>query len=238
MNTYVTPPESEAELLSRCQMLAGRSLGQVAAGLNVATPESRARAKGWAGQLIERYLGASAASQPEPDFVGLGIELKTIPVNRRGKASESTFVCMAPMRVAAGLRWVDSTVRHKLSRVLWIPIEADPAVAPANSRAGNAFLWSPSAEQLRILEQDWQELVEMLCLGEIDRISAKHGEFLQLRPKAANAASLARTTLASGETGHTLPRGFYLRARFTNMLLQEHLFAPGVASAGSGRAAS
>ena len=135
--------------MRRCRALAGKSLGQVAAELQVAVPTSRTRAKGWAGQLIERYLGANAASQPEPDFVSLGIELKTIPVNRHGRAKESTFVCMAPMRASSGLRWSDSTVRHKLKRVLWVPVEADPGISPANSRTGNAFLWSPSPQQAR-----------------------------------------------------------------------------------------
>ncbi len=178
-----------------------------------------------AGQLMERYLGANAASQPEPDFVSLGIELKTIPVNRHGRARESTFVCVAPMTVVPGLRWSDSIVRRKLNRVLWVPIEADPGIMPSNSRTGNAFLWSPSPEQTRILEQDWQELVEMLCFGEFDKVSAKHGKYLQIRPKAASSASLVRTTLADGETGLTLPRGFYLRTRFTNMLLEKYLKA-------------
>lgn len=223
MDIIRNPPESEAELMRRCRALAGKSLGQVAAELNVAVPGSRSRAKGWAGQLIERYLGASAASQPEPDFQALGIELKTIPVNRRGRAKESTFVCMTPMTASAGLRWSDSTVMHKLSRVLWVPIEADPGILPSNSRVGNAFLWSPSAEQARVLEQDWHELIEMVCFGEFDRISAKHGEYLQVRPKAANSASLARATLPNGETGLTLPRGFYLRTRFTNILLKNHI---------------
>lgn len=208
--------------MQRCRALAGKSLGQVADELNIAVPASRSRAKGWAGQLIECYLGATAASQPEPDFRTLGIELKTIPVNRRGRAKESTFVCMAPLKVLSGTRWPDSTVRHKLARVLWIPIEADPGILPANSRVGNGFLWSPSQHQLQVLEQDWQELVEMICFGEFDRISAKHGEYLQIRPKAASSASLARATLVNGETGLTLPRGFYLRTRFTNMLLEEH----------------
>lgn len=222
MNIHRQPPESEAELLSRCRALAGKSLGQVADELNIAVPASRSRAKGWAGQLIECYLGATAASQPEPDFRTLGIELKTIPVNRRGRAKESTFVCMAPMKVLSGMRWPDSTVKHKLERVLWIPIEADPDILPANSRVGNGFLWSPSQYQLHVLEQDWQELIEMICFGEFDKISAKHGEYLQIRPKAASSDSLARATLVNGETGLTLPRGFYLRTRFTNMLLKEH----------------
>ena len=225
MNILTQPPKSEAELLSRCRVLAGKSLGQVASELNIAVPASRTGAKGWAGQLIELYLGASAASKPEPDFQTLGIELKTIPVNRRGRAKESTFVCMTPMTVSAGLRWPESSVRHKLDRVLWVPIEADPGILPTNSRVGNAFLWSPSPEQARVLEQDWQELIEMICFGEFDKVSAKHGEYLQIRPKAANSASLARTTLANGEAGLTLPRGFYLRTRFTNMLLKEKLSA-------------
>ena len=225
MNIYRQPPESETELLSRCRDLAGKSLGRVAAELNIAVPASRARAKGWAGQLIERYLGASAASQPEPDFLSLGIELKTIPVNRRGRARESTFVCMAPMTDASGLRWSDSTVRRKLNRVLWVPIEADPGILPSHSRTGNAFLWSPSPEQAGILRDDWEELIEMLCFGEFDKVSAKHGKYLQIRPKAASSASLVRTTLADGAAGLTLPRGFYLRTRFTNMLLEEYLSA-------------
>ncbi len=223
LNANIQPPRSETELLARCRALAGKSLGQVATELNISVPASRTRAKGWAGQLIEHYLGATAASQPEPDFQTLGIELKTIPVNRRGRAKESTFVCVAPMQPSSGLRWSDSTVKHKLDRVLWVPIEADPDILPANSRVGNAFLWSPSPEQNRTLEQDWHELIEMMCFGEFDKVSAKHGEYLQVRPKAANSASLVRTTLVNGETGLTLPRGFYLRTRFTNMLLAEHI---------------
>ena len=208
--------------MRRCRVLAGKSLGRVAAELDISVPATRSRAKGWAGQLIEYYLGATAASQPEPDFQKLGIELKTIPVNRRGRAKESTFVCTVPMQVTPGMHWSDSTVKNKLQRVLWVPIEADPGILPANSRVGNGFLWSPSQHQLRMLEQDWQELIEMVCFGEFDRISAKLGEYLQIRPKAASAASLARATLVDGETGMTLPRGFYLRTRFTNMLLKEH----------------
>ena len=222
MHIHTQPPRSEAELMRRCRTLAGKSLGQVADELNIAVPASRSRAKGWAGQLVECYLGATAASQPEPDFRTLGVELKTIPVNRQGRAKESTFVCTAPMKTTSAISWPDSTVKRKLERVLWVPIEADPDILPANSRAGNGFLWSPSQQQLLVLEQDWQELIEMICFGEFDRISAKHGEYLQIRPKAASSASLARATLVNGETGLTLPRGFYLRSRFTNILLKEH----------------
>ena len=215
------PPRSEAELLARCGELAGKSLQQVANELKVPVPPSQTRAKGWAGQLIELWLGATAASRPEPDFQQLGIELKTLPVNRHGRAAEATFVCAAPMKAPAGLRWASSAVRSKLAQVLWTPIEADPSIRLGNRRVGQSFLWSPGPEQARALEQDWQELIELLCLGEYDKISAEQGECLQLRPKAARSSSRVAVTLANGAAGAALPLAFYLRPRFVNSLLDE-----------------
>lgn len=220
MSIRIAPPVSEAQLLQRCKALAGLSLGQVAAQLKVATPDNRVRAKGWAGQLLERYLGASAGPLPEPDFQALGIELKTIPVNPRGKAKEATFVCSAHETSAHCLSWTDSAVKRKLNRVLWLPVEAAPGIALGSSRVGRAFLWSPTHAQSQALEQDWQELAELLRLGEFDKLSPAHGQYLQVRPKAATRSLLAR---AAGEADTGPARGFYLRTLFTNILLDEYL---------------
>jgi DNA mismatch repair protein MutH len=86
-------PSSEAELLSRARALAGRTLGSLARELGSEPPPDLRRAKGFAGQLLERALGASAGLRGEPDFRGLGVELKSLPVSRAGKPCESTFVC-------------------------------------------------------------------------------------------------------------------------------------------------
>ena len=47
------------------------------------------QSKGWVGQLIETMLGTDAANRSEPDFVKLGIELKTIPIDRKGRPKET-----------------------------------------------------------------------------------------------------------------------------------------------------
>ncbi len=199
------------------------SLRQIANEMDIIIPDNQTRAKGWAGQLIEYYLGATAASLPAPDFQHLGIELKTIPINKQGKAKETTFVCTAPMTVSPGVCWENSNVKNKLARVLWVPIEADANIKLENRRIGNGFLWSPDRVQEKILKQDWRELMDMICFGEHDAISTGHGAYLQIRPKAADSRSLVKATLSSGEPGLTLPRGFYLRTLFTNMLLQAYL---------------
>ncbi len=84
-------------------------------------PHSRdlKRDKGWTGILLELWLGASAGSKPEQDFAALGVELKTIPIDSRGRPLETTFVCVAPLTGNSGVT-ESSHVRHKLQRVLWI----------------------------------------------------------------------------------------------------------------------
>ena len=72
-----SPPLSEADLLANAEGIAGLTLGELAAKLDLAVPASLQAAKGWVGQLIEQSLGATATSLPEPDFQHIGVELKT-----------------------------------------------------------------------------------------------------------------------------------------------------------------
>ncbi len=62
--------------------------------------------------------------------------------------------------------------------------------------------------------EDWEELMDMIVLGQVERITARHGEVLQLRPKAANSKALTEAVGAQGEPILTLPRGFYLKKEF------------------------
>ncbi len=215
------PPTSEAELMVRASAIAGMRLGQLARQWNVAVPADLRREKGWVGQLVERALGASAASLAEPDFQLIGVELKTIPLDSRGRPRESTYVSTVPLEnEALAQRWEHSWVRRKLARVLWIPVEGDNTIALRERRLGNPLLWSPSPQEETLLRNDWEELMEMICLGQIDSITASLGEVLQIRPKAASARARSHAIGADGTLVRTNPRGFYLRSRFTAAILQ------------------
>ncbi len=227
MLPITTKPQTEAELLARCQALTGLSLQNIAAECNQAIPKSLSHAKGWVGQLMELYLGADGTNQSQPDFAHLGIELKTIPLNANMQARESTYVCTAPLRETRHQsllpsRWQDSRVRHKLAKVLWVPIEADPSIPLPNRQVGSPLLWVLPPELESILQQDWEELTEMLYCGQIAEISAKQGVYLHIRPKAAHSRILNVTHDAQGEALWVNPRGFYLRSAFTNHILKTH----------------
>ena len=218
----VPPPRSEAELLARADALAGRLLGDVAAEMRLAVPTSTRRGKGWTGIVIEHALGANAGSMPEPDFRLISVELKTIPVGPGRRPLESTYVCTVPLAGEAAPSWRDSNVRRKLARVLWVPFEGDRAIALPDRRIGTALLWSPSFAEESALERDWETLMDRVVLGRVEEISAREGEWLQIRPKAANAAARRPAVGATGAKVPTLPRGFYLRPGFTAAILARH----------------
>ena len=216
------PPHSEDELLARATDMAGQCLATLAAGQAVAVPSESRRAKGWAGQLIEAHLGATAGSLSEPDFQLIGVELKTIPVNVNGEPRESTYVCSVPLTGGTSLSWRGSNVQRKMARVLWVPVVTDDATAPGARVLGWPLLWSPSPQEESALEADWQELMDMVCLGELESITAHHGTCLQIRPKAADSRARRWGIGESGEHVRTLPRGFYLRPSFTRGILAKH----------------
>lgn len=222
----IQPPASEQVLMERALALAGLTLGEVSETLSIPCPASLTREKGWIGMLLEACLGANAGSKPEQDFAHLGIELKTIPVNGDGKPLETTFVCVAPLTGIAGVRWENSHVRQKLSRVLWIPVEGERDIPVSQRRIGTPLLWSPSQEEEARLRADWEELMDWVALGRVTEITARQGDSLQLRPKAANGKALTDAFGPDGEPIRTLPRGFYLRTQFTHQILRRYFVDP------------
>ncbi len=220
------PPENEEELRLRARRLAGWTLAELARHLGERAPGDLRRAKGWVGEALERALGASSGSQPEPDFPSLGVELKTIPVGPDGLPIESTYVSTVPLVDHAGLSWEGSLVRRKLCRVLFMPVEGARHIPVAERRLGAPLFWSPTPDEEAVLRRDFEELMEMVCLGEVERLSAHYGTYLQVRPKAANAQARTAGVGIDGRAIETLPRGFYLRATFTAELLRRHFLLP------------
>lgn len=108
-------------------------------------------------------------------------------------------------------------MRAKLRRVLWVPI-----LGTGGARhIGRPLFWCPSEPQLAILRADFDELVGMIAIGKIESLTARLGCWLQVRPKAANSGVRTRMLDEQGEALWAVPRGFYLRARFTGALLHD-----------------
>jgi len=215
----LTEPKSEQELVTRAWGLGGLTLGELGERVGIEVPTEGVRGKGVAGQILEKALGASAGSRAEPDFVELGIELKTIPLDATGKPKESTFVASISLSAMADTDWERSVVLKKLSRVLFVPVEAASETPLRDRRVGRAYLWVPTEEEKQRLRADWERLAEMIAAGDVERITGHLGEVMQVRPKAPHGRSRRRAPDEEGAVQWTMPRGFYLRPSFTGAVL-------------------
>jgi DNA mismatch repair protein MutH len=112
-----------------------------------------------------------------------------------------------------------SWVRRKLACVLWMPVHD-------RDRIGRAALWSPTSDQAAALKDDFEEIVGRIAIGDIEDLSAHVGRYLQLRPKAATGSVRTSAPGREGELVSTVPRGFYLRARFVAAILDDPTALP------------
>ena len=221
MSKIPPPPETEQDLISRFQNIEGLSFAQLSLRLGITIPDNPNHRKGWIGQAIELALGADAGNKSLPDFQSLGIELKTLPMSASGKPAESTFVTSIPLLTIHKQSWRTSQCYAKLKRLLWIPIEGDTTIPYPHRRIGRGFIWSPSEQEESVLSEDWNYLTLQISTGQLESLNAIAGTYLQVRPKAADGKSLCFGYDAEGNKIQTLPRGFYLRSSFTQLLLND-----------------
>lgn len=216
-----SPPPTEADLLARAQALVGHSLFEIACALGAADdPVGGLHGKGQAGMLLEHALGAPKTSGESHDYPALGVEQKTVPLGPNATPRESTYVCHFALDRAPSMDWPSSWVRQKLRRVLWIA--TSDSRTPWHERVVlGAFLWTPTAEQEALLRADFEELVGLAARGAVDELRASRGQVMQVRPKAAHGGVRTRLLSESGEVIVTVPRGFYLRARFVAEVLAQ-----------------
>lgn len=213
------PPKSEMELLQRCYLIEGMTFAQLGAYVGTQIPPDPCQRKGWIGRILELILGADAGNQAEPDFRSLGVELKTLPIGLNGVPTESTYITSIPLLTIHKQHWRISECYSKLKRVLWFPLEGDTTISFAQRRVGRGFIWSPNKQQEEVLAADWDYLTTQISTGYLETLDATAGDYLQIRPKGANGKSLCYCYDAEGNKVKTLPRGFYLRSRFTASLV-------------------
>jgi DNA mismatch repair protein MutH len=209
-------------LLGHARALVGVTLADLADGMGLPVPVGTLRTKGWPGQIIERELGAGEAGGRGTDFEGLGLELKTVPVETDLTPRESTAVCQIDPVEISGESWDTSYVRHKLARVLFIALEV-PEDSPnvGDRRVAAVRLWSPSPAEELLLRADFELFVRgFFRKGRGAEITGHHGVALQVRPKGRNAADVRRAYGPDGAVVQIGKCGFYLRPTFVGPIVR------------------
>lgn len=216
------PPTSRAELSARLNLIMGRTLGELAALAQVEVP-GPSTGKGFAGQLIELFLGANARNLPVPDFMELGIELKTLSLSADLNLKESTYICMADLKPTHFVPFEQSHLYHKLRDLLLVLVLAPPELPLSQRPVVGYLFYQPTSKVWAQMAADYNEFNELICSGHSTTITGSMGTILQLRPKALNSKI---TTLVRNEHGDLVaatPKAYYLRADFTRKILARFL---------------
>ncbi|XBC44392.1 MAG: DNA mismatch repair endonuclease MutH [Buchnera aphidicola (Schlechtendalia peitan)] len=213
----------EDTLLINAQGLHGYSIKELAYSISKPLPVCLKNNKGFIGILIESLLGVITNNRISPDFCELNIELKTIPICSEGYPLENTFICYVPLFKNIGLTWESSYIYKKIRKILWIPIQGSRNSEFFNKKVGHAFIWSPSILEDNYLKKDWEEFMDYIILGKVNKIKSQYGSVLQVKKKSKRNV-LTKYINEYGKISLTVPRAFYFRKKFTYSLLKNAFY--------------
>jgi DNA mismatch repair protein MutH len=211
--TIQTKKLERREGLARIKLLAGKDLRPLADQYGITVWKNQHKNKGWAGQVIEHYLGLPQNSLQAPDFGSW--ELKVVPLRLAQDGTlhvkESMAITMIePVEVMAS-RFADSHLYDKL-RSLVVVARIFENVADTSSRLHSAAefdLDNPSI--YRQVSQDYEDIRAFISAKGIQSLTGDLGTYVQARTKGPGHGSTSRA--------------FYARASFVAHILNLHKLA-------------
>lgn len=208
-------------------MLTGRMSGELATavGQDDFNADPKAVGKTGVGHLVEWFLGKPPNSSDEPDIPELGIEVKTIPLELRGKGikslgpKEPTSLTMIDFARVAEQEWNQAYVRKKLQRILWVPYVHDYDDKRLHSFR-EPFLWTPPEGDLPQYEEDYGIVRTTIREGRPHELSEQLSVVLAARRKGQKGS----TTTYLGVKAST--RAWALKSAYTGTLLNRQQGLP------------
>ena len=195
------------EALRRINLLAGKDLRLLADEYGIPIWKNGHENKGWAGLVIERYLGLPQNSRQAPDFGDW--ELKVVPLRRDAagklRVKESMAITMLEPAEVLASKFEDSHLYDKLRSMLVVSrIYESPQELHSMLHAAAEF----DLDNPKIREQvaaDYETIRSQIRNGGIDSVTGDLGQLVQARTKGRGHGSKTRA--------------FYARAIFVARIL-------------------
>jgi DNA mismatch repair endonuclease MutH len=213
MLTIQTRDLPRAEALRRIKLLSGKDLRPLADQFHVTVWKNGKKNKGWAGQVIEQYLGLRQNSLQAPDFGSW--ELKVVPLRRAAdgtlRVKESMAITMIEPAEVRANNFEDSHLYDKLRSMIVVAriFENVEDTSSILHSAAEFDLDNPSIRKQ--VETDYEAIRAVIKLKGIDALTGDTGKYVQARTKG----------LGHGSTS----RAFYARALFVAHILNLHKLA-------------
>lgn len=194
------------EALAKLRLLVGKDLRPLADEYRVTVHKNGRKNKGWAGSVLERYLGLAANTRQEPDFGDWDLKLVSLKRTRGKLAVKETMAItmLSPAHV------IETPFEHShlLAKLQRLVVPAREWVDEAETRSPlvsvSAFNLS-DGELFRAVQADYDALRAALKQRGVRGLTGSLGVLVQARTKGAGNGS---------ET-----RAFYAREKFVARML-------------------
>jgi DNA mismatch repair protein MutH len=189
---------TRADALRRIRLLTGKDLRLLADQYRITVWKNGHKNKGWAGQVIERYLGLPQNSLQAPDFGSW--ELKVVPVMPGLEGTvlvkESMAITMIEPAEVVASRFSDSHLYDKLrSMIVVARVFQDVLETSAYLHSAAEFdLDNPAIR--RQVEADYEAIREIIRTNGVAALTGETGKYVQARTKGRGHGSTSRAFYA------------------------------------------
>lgn len=182
------------EGLARIKLLTGKDLRPLADQYGITVWKNKRKNKGWAGQVIEHYLGLPQNSLQAPDFGTW--ELKVVPLCRATdgtvRVKESMAITMIEPAEIVANKFEDSHLYDKLRSVIVVAriFENVEDTSSILHSAAEFDLDNPAIyKQVR---RDYEEIRALIRAQGIQSLTGETGKYVQARTKGRGHGSTSR----------------------------------------------
>ena len=158
--------------MAHAKKLEGLRFSEISALIGQLDETHRKHTKGVAAKVIEtEYFGIPTNSSEAPDFENLGIELKVSPLRYIERlelytTKERNVIKMVDYNeIANETKWNQTKVQKKLNRVLFVLYVHDNSVNAWDWKVAKVFLWSPSNQQSKLIQSDYEIMRQNVLAG-------------------------------------------------------------------------
>lgn len=186
------------EAQRRINLLAGKDLRPMADEFRIPVWRNGHENKGWAGLVIERYLGLPQNSRQAPDFDSW--ELKVVPLQRKAantlRVKESMAITMLQPAEVLSSRFEDSHLYDKLRSMLVVGrvYESPQELHSILYAAAEFDLDNPIIREQ--VAGDYEIIRKQIRSGGIDSITGDLGKLVQARTKGRGHGSTTKAFYA------------------------------------------
>jgi len=201
----------------------GHMLAEAHASFGVSDVSAKKRNKGNLGQLIEeKYFHYKCNSDERPDFHEAGVELKVTPYkeNKNGtvSAKERLILTMIDYNKVVNETFYHSHLWEKSKLILLVYyLYVDQIKSNLDYEINYAQLFTPPKEDLKIMEDDFNTIVNKVRDGKAHELSESDTEYLAAAPKASSSKDRRSQPFSDIPAK---PRAFSLKGSYMTYVLR------------------